>query len=521
MASARRVLPTHASMEQQQKLAKELVAAFRRGDPEAVERIRAALPDKRRIVLGDAQFVIAREYGFANWPALRQHVTALGERTIPLEERFKHAIHGQDAAELRRLIPHRNELRPLVNAPIFAFDAPALVAVAGSGNVALVDALLQLGADPNRRSDWWAGGFHALYSANTEVAERLLSAGAIPDACAAAQLDRIDLMKNMLSADPSRVHERGGDGQTPLHFARSRDMADLLLDAGADIDARDVDHRSTPAEWMIRVEDSPVRSRTELANYLVERGATTDIFLAAALGLTSRVTSMLERDPSLLSLRTGEGEYGEQPPSSHRIYYWTIGPNMTPLQTALRFGRQETAQAMMPFADVVQRLLAACDAGDRESARAIVGAHAGLVEGLTGDDRRALTYEAWHGNAPAVILMLELGFDPSARAAAGPTGGTALHCAAWQGSAASVAALLRYESGRALLQTRDTQFNGTPFGWCCHGSLNCGSRSADHAAVARLLLAAGATVERSVNEIQASEAVKAVVRQFGKSPSDR
>jgi hypothetical protein len=49
------------------------------------------------------------------------------------------------------------------------------------------------------------------------------------DACAAAQLDRKDLLAAILRKDPSRVNERGGDGQTPLHFARSREVVDLLL----------------------------------------------------------------------------------------------------------------------------------------------------------------------------------------------------------------------------------------------------------------------------------------------------
>src|SRR5881227_3982907 len=122
----------------------------------------------------------------------------LGKESVPLDERFKRAVHHHDAEELRRLIPHRDELRSLVNAPVFGFDSPALVSLAGSGDVSLIDALLELGADPNRRSDWWAGGFHPLYSANGAVAERLLAAGSIPDACAAAQLDRVDLMARML-----------------------------------------------------------------------------------------------------------------------------------------------------------------------------------------------------------------------------------------------------------------------------------------------------------------------------------
>lgn len=428
-------------------------------------------------------------------------------------ERFRRAVQHHDSDELRRLIPFREELRSVIDAPTFSFDSPALVAVAGSGDVELVDALLTLGADPNRRSDWWAGGFHPLHAAGSAVAERLLEAGAIPDACAAAQLDRIDLLRSMLDADPSRAHERGGDGQTPLHFARSRAVADLLLDAGADIDATDRDHRSTPAQWMLGDAHDPAKSRLSLARYLVDRGASADIFLAAALGLTSRVREMLSRDPSLLALRTGRGVYGEKPPSSYHIYFWTIGQNLTPLHAAVHFHQGDTVAVMREFASPTQRLLLACHEGDRREALAIAAANPGLVASLTGDDRRALTDEAWLANAPAVELMLELGFDPAVPSASRPTGGTALHCAAWEGSAPSVEALLRYPSGRALIETRDRQYGGTPLNWCCHGSRNCGNPKADHAAVARLLMAAGARLDRD-KELDVPDAVRAAIQEF-------
>jgi hypothetical protein len=402
MSAFRWTLPARADLEQQKKLAKELLAAFHGGDPEARARVRAELPDKQRIGLTDAQFVLAREYGFANWPALKQHVETLAaERGAP-NERFRRAVREGDAAALRRLLPFRDELRDVVNAPAFGFDSPALVSVAGRGNVDLVDALLALGADPNRRSDWWAGGFSPLHGAYGAVADRLLAAGAIPDACAAARIDRPDLLAAILAADPARVHERGGDGQTPLHFARSRRVADILLDAGADLDARDVDHRSTPAEWMIGDVEGPEEPRLELARYLVERGAATDIFLCAALGLTSRARAMLEADPELLTLRISQGDYAEKPPSSYHIYQWTIGPNLTPLQTAAKFKQRETLDAMRGFASSEQRLLLACHEGNADEARAIVRDHPGIVGRLTGADARALTDEAWAANAPAV-----------------------------------------------------------------------------------------------------------------------
>lgn len=432
-------------------------------------------------------------------------------------ERFKRAVHDRDVSALRRVLSDSEVARAAINDPLFGFDAPALVAVAEEGDIALVNTLLDFGADPNRSSSWWAGGFHPLHAALGPVAERLLAAGAVPDACAAARLDRPDLLARILTDDPARVSERGGDGQTPLHFARSRVIVDMLIEAGADLDARDVDHRSTPAEWMLGDPDSPAKSRVDLAQYLVERGASADIFLAAALGLTDRARALLKADPSLLSLRTGQGHYGEQPPGSYHIHLWTLGPNLTPLQVAAQRGQHETVQAMLEFASPAERLLLACHLGNAVEARAVVRDHPGIVERLGPAERRALTDEAWAANAPAVELLLELGFDPSVPSSSGPTGGTALHCAAWEGSVDCVAAILRYPAGRALIDARESTYQGTPLSWCSHGSVNCGSMRADHAAVARLLIAAGARVDREMLNWAGSGAFRAVLAEAVRS----
>src|SRR5579863_3912905 len=58
--------------------------------------------------------------------------------------------------------------------------------------------------------------------------------------------------KELIAADPQLVQARGGDGQTPLHFAAKVEIAEYLLAQGADIDARDIDHESTPAQYMLR-----------------------------------------------------------------------------------------------------------------------------------------------------------------------------------------------------------------------------------------------------------------------------
>ena len=419
----------------------------------------------------------------------------------PVEKQLHDAFCRNDVAAVRRLLEANPEFRGRINEPVFAFNSPAIVAFAN--DEAMVDLLLEVGADPNRRSEWWAGPFHALHSATGAVADRLIAAGAVVDACAAANLDRADLLAKLIADDPARVHERGGDGQTPLHFARSRQVIDLLLEAGADIDARDVDHRSTAAQWML--DRKPGAGRFALSAYLVERGAAADIFLAAALGLTERAGRMLRDNPALLGLRTGQGDFGQKPPSSYHIYFWTIGDSRSPLDVAAQFEQHETLELLHGSASPLQRLLFACRQGDEARARSLVKNHPGLIDSMSRADHRAIADAAWNGNARAVALMLDLGFDPLTP---GHDSGTALHVAAWEGSVETVAALLRHKHRTALVAARDGRYGATPLGWCCHGSLH-GPRDHDHAGVARLLLEAGA--RRGPDTQNASPGVAAVL----------
>ena len=505
-----RSLPSRPDLAQQKKLAKELLESFASGDAEALARVRSELPDKQKIALADAQFVIAREYGFENWAALKQHIEARVDDKRSPEERMHDAFNRHDANAARALFEKHPALRKRINEPLFAFDSPAIVAYAT--DPAMVDVLLDFGADPNRRSDWWAGRFHALYFATGAAADRLIAAGAIAYACAAAHLDRLDLLARMIAEDPARVHERGGDGQTPLHFATSRAVVDLLLDAGADIDARDVDHRSTAAEWML--DQKRGAGRFELARYLVERGASADIFLSAALGLSDKVRAMLRGNPKLLDLRTAQGDYGEKPPSSYHIYMWTIGDGRSPLDVAAQFEQPETIAAMLEFASPLQRLHLACRRGDEADARALLRENPGIIESMTPGDHRAITNAAWNGDARAVALMSELGFDPRIE---GHDGGTALHCAAWQGSVETVAVLLRRRDARELLTIKDSHYGATPLGWCFHGS-RFGNTNHDHAGVAKLLLEAGA--RPGPGPVEASPSVMAVLAAWNHTPRD-
>lgn len=193
--------------------------------------------------------------------------------TLKLVDEVKTAFAADDATRVRGILRSHPQLKTLINEPLGPFDAPAIVNVCSRE---MLEVLLDAGADINARSRWWAGGFGLLDSGPPELAAYAIERGAIVDAHAAARLGLMDRLRELIAADPSVVHARGGDGQSPLHFARTIDVAAYLLDHGADIDARDVDHESTPAQYM-------VKERQDVARYLVSRGCDTDLLMAAAL----------------------------------------------------------------------------------------------------------------------------------------------------------------------------------------------------------------------------------------------
>ncbi|HEU4651474.1 MAG TPA: hypothetical protein VFS49_08670 [Croceibacterium sp.] len=65
-------------LEQYRRQAKELLKAFAAGAPAARERVERCHPRAAReaMKLADAQLVLAREHGFASWPAFASHVRA-------------------------------------------------------------------------------------------------------------------------------------------------------------------------------------------------------------------------------------------------------------------------------------------------------------------------------------------------------------------------------------------------------------------------------------------------------------
>ena len=178
--------------------------------------------------LATAQLTLARKYGFPSWRKLKAHVELLERAAAAVE-----AISSGDTKSLKRLLSQNSNL---ANARID--DKRTLLHVATD----------------------WPGHFPN----NTETIATLVASGADVNAEFA-----------------------GRHSETPLHWAASSDdvgVIDVLLDHGANIEARgSVIGGGTP------MSDAVAFGQWRAARRLVERGAQTTLWQAAALGLMDRV----------------------------------------------------------------------------------------------------------------------------------------------------------------------------------------------------------------------------------------
>ncbi len=422
---------------------------------------------------------------------------ALGPEAAKLLEEVKTAFRADDATRVRGILERHPELKASINAPIGPFESPAIINVCSRE---MLDVLLDAGADINARSRWWAGGFGLLDSASPQLAAYAIERGAVVDVHAAARLGLRDRLRVLIAQDPSVVHARGGDGQTPLLMARAVDGAAYLLDQGADLDARDVDHESTPAQYM-------VGDRQDIARYLVSSGCRTDILMAAALRDLDMVRRRLDADPSCIRMRVNEDFF---PMMDNRaggtIYQWTLGFHASAHQVARRFGHRDILQVLLERSPVDVQLIDACWEADAPTVEAIRAEHSDLVRRLPESDRRQVAHAARNNQTAAVRLMLECGWPVDAR---GQHHATPIHWAAFHGNAEMTAAILRFNPP---LEAVDADFNGTPLRWAIHGSDHGWyARTGDYAATVESLIRAGAA---RPTQVEGSRIVQDVLRRY-------
>ena len=416
------------------------------------------------------------------------------------------AIRSGDAAQVAAVIAQHPQLKTQLNQalPGGDFGATPLLAAVQTGNREVIDVLLNAGADINQRSHWWAGGFGVLDN-DGGLAPYLIERGAVVDAYAAARLGMLERLKTLIADDPAVVHMRGGDGQTPLHVASSIEIAELLLAHGADIDARDVDHESTPAQYLLR-------DRPHVAKYLVSRGCRTDILMLAALGDLDGVRRVLDADPAAIGVSVSAEHFPMyNPHAGGTIYQWVLGRRKTPHLVAREFGHQDVFDWLMSRSPDNVKLVQACMVGDEALADTLVAQRPDRPLVLTPGEQRAVVDAAEDNNLAAVRVMLRVGWPPDAR---GAHGSTALHFAAWHGNAAMAREILTHHPP---LEAADADYHMSPLGWALHGSQHGWfSKTGDYGAVVEALLDAGAKAPAVTRAADASAAVREVLARRGK-----
>ena len=485
-----RELPARPRLEHLRKQAKQLMRTMPQGK------------------LADAQHTLANEYGFATWAKLKSHVVTLG---LNPAEALKVAVCDNDAQRVKELLESYGELRAKIDQPLpnYGFGTHALFAAVQRSDRTTIDVLLQAGADIRKRTDWWAGGFGVLDDCDPSLVNFLVEHGAVFDAHSAARLGMMPKLKELVAADPDVVHARGGDGQTPLHFASNVEVAKFLLENGADMNALDVDHESTPAQYMLRVEQKRhyPRDRQDVARYLVSRGSRTDLLMAAALGDLNLVRHHLDNDPACIRMSVSDGWFPKQDQrAGGTIYIWTLGANRAAHAVARDFGHEHVFQLLLERTPQDLKLKLACELGDEAVFQEFLARNVDVAKTLSEGDQQKLPNAAQSNNTKAVRLMLEAGWPVDTP---GEMGATALHWAGFNGNAEMTWEILRF---RPTLELKSREYSGTAFSWAVYGSGNGWRRdTGDFVTTIRELLEAGVVVPPDPEALEPSDAVLEVL----------
>jgi ankyrin repeat protein len=407
-------LPDRPSLEWLRKQARKRLAELRQSDAAAR--------------LTDAQFALAKAYGFSSWRALKAHVDRL-----TIDGRLIDSARNGDVETLTRLLDAHPDKRQLKVPP---YDASLLFPAVEGGSLEAVQLLIARGLDVNYR-------------------------------------------------------ERG-DNTYAMHWAAARGdvrMVRALADAGGDVIGEGDDHAGGVIGWATCWDGCDDAAHRAVVDLLVERGARHHIFSAIAMNLADEVRRIVSADRAALNQRQSRNENHLTP---LHFAVKMKRPQMVALLVALGADPLAVDGAGMPVATfaagtdidlpVMRRIremtLAELDSAVRGHRAANVSA-IDLVAAiavrdwdtatkLATADRRltagggALHLLAKRGDATGVKWMLDQGADPDALWAHWDADVTALHLAAAQGHA-GVARLLLDRGADATI--RDSRHESDPLGW--------------------------------------------------------
>ena len=412
--SASLELPDNPNLEWLRKQAKTRLAELRQVNPS--------------VKLAEAQFEIAKRYGFSSWRALKEHLDSL-----TLEGQIIDSARKGHVERLARLLDEHPEKLHLKVPP---YEASLLFPAAQSGNVDAVDLLLERGLDVNYREK--------------------------------------------------------GDNTYAMHWVAAQgnlEMVRKLADAGGDVIGEGDDHAGGVIGWASCWEGCSDDAHRAVVDFLISRGARHHIFSAIAMDLADEVRQIVTADPSALNQRQSRNENNRTPlhfavamnrppmvelllklgadplavdgggmpvavyaadpdidrPVMKRIHEMTLGE----MDSATRGRRPLNASGLDLVASVAIR--------DWNTAATLATANRKLI-----DTSGALHLLSKRGDATAVKWLLEHGANPNATWAHWDAEVTPLHLAAAQGHA-EVVRLLLDAGGNPRI--RDTKHDGDALGW--------------------------------------------------------
>jgi ankyrin repeat protein len=442
-------LPSRPNLEQLKNQAKSLLKSHRTAAPEAFARIRESHPRWRgsfdselasiRLTLADAQLIIAREYGFATWPALKAHVIASAPS-------------------------------PSIEATIRSFQTAA-----GNGDLKRLDALLT--ANPSLINETAGPGVrtalhHAVFGKSEDGARFLLERG----------------------ADPNIRCE--GDNAYPLHFAVEQQLfpiVRLLVEHGADLDGEGDYHELGVIGWATAWEY--VNANREMVDYLLAHGAKHNIYSAVSTGDTAAIRQIIARSPADLERRMDLVNRRRRP-----LHLAVIKKQVQSLTTLLDLGAATESldesgltaldQAALIGETEMARILLDHGAKVRLPAAVCLGRTRDIERLLRRDPDTLKPGERWgrlilraSERAPGAVVeaLIKAGAsvdvkDDPKTSVDSTFGYTPLHAAAFNGNLSAAPVLLKHG---APVQVREEKYHGTPAGWADY---------AGHAAVRDLIL---------------------------------
>ena len=284
-----KALPTRPNLEYLKKIAKQQVAALRRQGKTAS--------------LAQAQFSLARSYGFPSWRKLKTHIEQLQSQAIgqppqkmvsteTFNEVMKAITNREAETLLRLLVASPNVVNQTGPHPRWGGRSQPLHVAIESDNREAFDLLLDAGASvdgDNEQYDGWSPLMLSVHWSRKGMGDELIRRGAKIDLIVALMLGD-DRRVIRLLEEPTVLQGPFPNDATPLHFARTVKSARLLIAHGVEASGKDKYGKTAPELWT-NMPKLPV-GLLRLADSLGQKPLS-DIFWAVEHGRLRQVRKLL------------------------------------------------------------------------------------------------------------------------------------------------------------------------------------------------------------------------------------